>query len=99
MASHPDNKKWRRLRVVVEVPVLGDYTEGDLRYNVERLVGGARLMTRPGENGQQGRVEVKRMSSILGHLIRERIAVRKQQIELLNTAQKDLEELEEEADG
>jgi hypothetical protein len=36
-------EQWRKLRVVVEVPVRGPYSEKDLRWDVERLVGGAKL--------------------------------------------------------
>jgi hypothetical protein len=34
---------WKTLRVVVELPVEGDFTETDLRYLVERFVGESRM--------------------------------------------------------
>lgn len=72
MPTTMTNKNWRRVRVLVEVPVSGDYGEKDLRYHVERLVGGAKLNMRPGEEHvHMGRVEVKVLRPALLERLRQ----------------------------
>lgn len=39
-------REWQTRRVVVEVPVLGDYSEKDLRWDIARLVEGSQLNRR-----------------------------------------------------
>lgn len=69
--------KWRRLRVVVEVPVRDDsnYTEKDLAWDVNRLVGDAKLVS--GRLGRavprMGKVEIKQMNKVLAHAMRQQV--------------------------
>jgi hypothetical protein len=56
-------KSWRKLRIVVEVPVKGDYTERDLSWDVRRLVCGSQF-NRFNKNVKFGKVEVKEFNKV-----------------------------------
>jgi hypothetical protein len=80
--------EWRRLRVVVELPVQGEYSEKDLVYHVSRLVGGANLRTRPGEQrARHGTVRVLSWSMTQGRTVHgeleARVALLEQQVRKL----------------
>lgn len=58
------SKTWRRLRVVVEVPVRGNsFSEKDLRFAVQRAVDHSRPLLSSGDS--VGRVEIKGYSSVM----------------------------------
>lgn len=69
-------KGWLKLRVIVEVPVFGTYSENDLRWDVERLVRGqehkfGRVYQR--KTARFGRVEVKRWSKVQARRVRRTV--------------------------
>jgi hypothetical protein len=72
------SKVWKRVRVVVEVPVLGEYSEKDLAWDIQQLVGGAKLPRRPAMVGRvkTGRVEVKAMNRVMARVLKERVEAR-----------------------
>lgn len=62
------DNNWRRIRVVVEVPVRGSYTEKDLRWAVERCIGSSAIkLSARGDGRSQaiGRAVVKEYGMVL----------------------------------
>ena len=68
--------KWRTVRVVVEVPVRGDYSEKDLVWDVKRVIEGPldRRVVRAGV--QTGLVQVKQMNMVMSNVIRQHVKKR-----------------------
>jgi hypothetical protein len=68
-------RAWIKMRVVVELPVFGDYSESDLRWDVERLIRGrehnlGRDRSKP---ARFGRVEVKRWSRVQARRVKRTV--------------------------
>ena len=68
--------KWRTVRVVVEVPVRGNYSEKDLVWDVKRVIEGPldRRVVRAGV--QTGLVQVKQMNKVTSNVIRQHVKKR-----------------------
>jgi hypothetical protein len=73
--------KWRTVRVVVEVPVRGDYSEKDLVWDVKRALDGHLDRRVIHQDVQTGLVQVKQMNMVLAHAMRQRVEVRVSNVE------------------
>jgi hypothetical protein len=77
-------RKWKTVRVVVEVSVLGDYSENDLVWDVRHAFANStesldRKVIREGV--QTGLIQVKQMNKVLAAAIRQQVDKRTTSIE------------------
>lgn len=94
-------KGWRKLRVIVEVPVCGDYSTRDLVWDIDRLVSGSQLNEKQkitGRKIQFGKVSVKEAERMIKVLQEERMKKIHEQMDKeqarLTKALEEIEEME-----
>lgn len=64
---------WKTLKVVVEIPIQGPLTEGDLRWKIENMLVKGGLSSYFVNNGcRVGHLQVKRLSKVLTSLERSK---------------------------